>query len=44
MMIEDITDHTDSVMFKESLSDTATSFKKKVGTHSADDEAVIVKF
>jgi hypothetical protein len=29
MMIEDITDHTDSVMFKEFLSDTAISFREK---------------
>ena len=44
MMIEDITGHTDPVMFKESLSDTATSFKEKIGTHPAGDEAVIAGF
>ena len=36
--------HTDSIMFKESLSDTVISFRKKIETHSEDDKAVITEF
>ena len=44
MIIEDITDHTNFIMFKEFLSDTAMSFKKKIETHSAGNKAVIAEF
>jgi hypothetical protein len=44
MVIEDVTGHTDPVVFKGSLSDTATSFREKVGTHPEGDKAVIAGF
>jgi hypothetical protein len=31
-------------VFKESLSDTAISFREKIETHSEDDKAVIAEF
>ena len=44
MMIENVINHTNFVVFKEFLSDTATSFRKKIETHSEDDKAVIAEF
>ena len=43
-MIEDVMSHTDFIMFKESFSDTAMSFRKKIKTHSKNDKIVIAEF
>ena len=44
MMIKDIINHTDSVIFKEFLSDTVTSFRKKIETHSENNKIIITEF
>jgi len=44
MMIKDVIDHTDFIMFKKSLSDIVTNFRKKIETHSEDNKAIIIEF
>ncbi len=44
MMIKNIINHTNSVIFKESLFDTTTSFREKIETHFKDDKAIITEF
>ena len=43
-MIEDVISYTDFIMFKEFLSDTVMSFRKKIETYSEDDKAIITEF
>ena len=36
--------YINSIMFKEFLSNTATSFREKIRTHLEDNKAIIIEF
>ncbi len=44
IIIKNIINYTNFIIFKEFLSDTITSFREKIETYFEDDKAIIIKF